>query len=173
VVSLRELAREDIPLVNRWRQDRDLVDGLGAPARYITEEVDHHWFDEYLRRRGIDVRCAILADGEPDPVGLVSLTGIDPVHRRAELHLLVGRRDLHGHGVGTEATRKMLCHAFHDLNLHRVFLSVLSSNAAAIRVYEKVGFRREGVAREAAYKHGRYEDLAQLAVLSHEFDERV
>jgi len=40
-VTLRELAREDIPAVNRWRQDRDLVDGLGAPARYITEEVDH------------------------------------------------------------------------------------------------------------------------------------
>src|SRR6266850_1880774 len=90
VVSLRELAREDIPLVNRWRQDRDLVDGLGAPARYITEEVDHQWFDEYLRRRGIDVRCAILVEGETDPVGLVSLTGIDPVHRRAELHLLIG-----------------------------------------------------------------------------------
>lgn len=170
MVSLRELAREDIPLVNRWRQDRDLVDGLGAPARYITEEVDHGWFDEYLKRRGIDVRCAILVEHEADPVGLVSLTGIDPVHRCAELHLLVGRRDLHGRGVGTAATSQMLRHAFHDLNLHRVFLRVLQSNVAAIRVYEKVGFKHEGVAREAAYKRGRYEDLAQLAVLSHEFD---
>ena len=59
LVTLRELAREDIPVVNRWRQDRDLVDGLGAPARYITEEVDHAWFEDYLRRRGVDVRCAI------------------------------------------------------------------------------------------------------------------
>jgi len=173
VVSLRELARDDIPLVNRWRQDRDLVDGLGAPARYITEEVDHQWFDEYLRRRGIDVRCAILVEGEPDPVGLVSLTGIDPVHSRAELHLLVGRRDLHGRGVGTDATKQMLRHAFHDLNLHRVFLSVLSSNIAAIRVYQKAGFRREGLALEAAYKRGRYEDLVQFALLSHEFNGRA
>src|SRR6266851_5027480 len=172
MVSLRELARQDIPLVNRWRQDRDLVDGLGAPARYITEEVDHAWFDEYLRRRGIDVRCAILLELEFEPVGLASLTGIDSVHRRAEFHLLIGRRDLHGRGLGTDATRQMLRHAFHDLNLHRVFLSVLSSNAAAIRVYEKAGFRREGIAREAAYKRGRYEDLLHLAILSHEFNGR-
>jgi RimJ/RimL family protein N-acetyltransferase len=172
VVTLRELSREDISVVNRWRQDRDLVDGLGAPARYITEEVDHAWFEDYLRRRGVDVRCAILVDGETEPVGLVSLTGIDPVHRRGEFHLLIGRRDLHGRGLGSDATRQMLRHAFQDLNLHRVFLSVLSSNAAAIRVYEKAGFEREGLARQAAYKRGRYEDLVEMAILSSEFDGR-
>jgi diamine N-acetyltransferase len=172
VVTLRELSRDDIPLVNRWRQDRDLVDGLGAPARYITEEVDHAWFEDYLRRRGVDVRCAILVDGDTEPVGLVSLTGIDPVHRRGEFHLLIGRRDLHGRGLGSDAARQMLRHAFHDLNLHRVFLSVLSSNAAAIRVYEKAGFQREGLARQAAYKRGRYEDLVEMAILSREFDGR-
>jgi diamine N-acetyltransferase len=169
VVTLRELAREDISIVNRWRQDRDLVDGLGAPARYISEDVDQAWFEDYLRRRGSDVRCAILVDGEPQPVGLISLTGIDPVHRRAEIHLLVGRRDLHGRGVGTGATRLMLRHAFNDLNLHRVFLSVLAHNAAAIRVYEKSGFVREGVARESAYKRGKYEDMVQMGILAREF----
>jgi RimJ/RimL family protein N-acetyltransferase len=170
MVTLRELARQDIPFVNRWRQDRDLVEGLGAPARYITEEVDHAWFDEYLHRRGIDVRCAILLDPEPEPVGLASLTGIDSVHRRAEFHLLIGRRDLHGRGLGTDATRQMLRHAFQDLNLHRVFVLVLTSNAAAIRVYEKAGFTREGVLREAAYKRGRYTDMLQMAILSQEFE---
>jgi len=169
MVTLRELAREDIPIVNKWRGDRDLVDGLGAPARYISEDVDQAWFEEYLRRRGADVRCAILLDGEREPVGLVSLTGIDPVHRRAEFHLLIGRRDLHGRGIGTDATRLMLKHAFNDLNLHRVFLSVLAHNAAAIRVYEKAGFVREGTARESAYKRGRYEDMLQMAILAAEF----
>ena len=169
MVKLRELAREDIPLVNRWRQDRDLVDGLGAPARYISEDVDQAWFEDYLRRRGVDVRCAVLVDGDPEPVGLVSLTGIDPVHRRAEFHLLIGRRDLHGRGIGTSATQQMLRHAFDDLNLHRVFLTVLAGNPAAIRVYEKAGFRREGLARESAYKRGRYEDMVEMAILGHEF----
>ena len=51
-MTLRELAREDIPAVNVG-QDRDLVDGLGAPARYITEEVDHAWLEDarVARRR--------------------------------------------------------------------------------------------------------------------------
>jgi RimJ/RimL family protein N-acetyltransferase len=172
MVTLRELARADLPAINRWRQDRDLVDGLGAPARYITEEVDQAWFEDYLRRRGTDVRCAILVDDRPEPVGLVSLTGVDPVHRCAEFHLLVGDRTLHGRGVGTSATSQMLRHAFRDLNLHRVFLRVLTYNAAAIRVYEKAGFQREGVAREAAFKRGRYEDMVQMGILQSEFGDR-
>jgi RimJ/RimL family protein N-acetyltransferase len=171
VVTLRELAREDIPIVNRWRQDRDLIDGLGAPARYISEDVDQAWFDDYLRRRGTDVRCAILVDNAPEPIGIVSLTGIDPVHRRGEMHLLIGQRDLHGRGIGTEATHLMLRHAFNDLNLHRVFLSVLAHNAAAIRVYEKSGFVREGVSRESAYKRGKYEDMIHMGILAAEFGE--
>ena len=169
MVTLRELSREDIPIINRWRADRDLVDGLGAPARYISEDVDQAWFEEYLRRRGTDVRCAVLADGEREPVGLISLTGIDPVHRRAELHLLIGRRDLHGRGIGTDATTQMLKHAFNDLNLHRVFLSVLAHNAAALKVYEKAGFVREGTSRESAYKRGKYEDMVQMGILADEF----
>ena len=52
----------------------------------------------------------------------------------------------------------MLKHAFCDLNLHRVWLTVLDTNAAARRVYDKVGFRVEGTIREGVFKDGRYHD---------------
>ena len=169
MVTLREIARADLPTINRWRQDCDLIDGLGAPARYITEEVDHAWFENYLRRRGIDVRCAIVLAERPGLVGLVSLTGIDQINRRAEFHLLIGESAVYGRGIGTIATTQMLRHAFRDLNLNRVFLSVMSYNKAAIRVYEKAGFRLEGVAREAAFKRGRYEDTVEMGILRSEF----
>jgi RimJ/RimL family protein N-acetyltransferase len=63
----------------------------------------------------------------------------------------------------------MLRHGFFDLNLQRIYLSVLASNAAALRIYEKAGFRQEGRAREAAYKNGRYEDTVLMALLRTEF----
>ena len=169
MVTLKEIARADLQAINRWRQDSDLLDGVGAPFRFISEEVDHAWFEDYLRRRGTDVLCAIVLADRPDPVGFVSLTGIDQVHRRAEFHLLIGERDVHGRGIGTIATSKMLRHAFRDLNLNRVFLSVINYNKAAIRVYEKVGFRKEGIAREAAFKRGCYADMVAMGILRNEF----
>jgi RimJ/RimL family protein N-acetyltransferase len=60
----------------------------------------------------------------------------------------------------------MLQHAFGDLNIHRVYLSVLADNARAIRLYERIGFRHEGVQREAVFKCGRYIDLLTMAALA-------
>lgn len=169
MIQLRELTRTDVPIVNRWRQDRGLIDALSAPYRFIGSEVDAAWFDAYLNRRGVDVRCAICRDNETQPLGIVSLTGIDPVHRNAEFHILIGDTSARGQGSGSEATAVMLRHAFHDLNLHRVYLFVLTTNLSAIRVYEKVGFRREGTLREAVFKNGSYQDLFLMGLLRSEW----
>jgi RimJ/RimL family protein N-acetyltransferase len=168
MIRLRELQRSDVAAINRWRGDRALVDGLGAPFRHIGVEVDEAWFEAYLKRRGVDVRCAICREGSDDPLGLVSLTGIDPVHRHGEFHILLGA-DAQGQGVGSDATRAMLDHAFGDLNLHRVFLHVLMANAAAIKVYERAGFIREGTLRQAAFKNGTFQDLLVMGILQSEF----
>ena len=169
MIRLRELERADVPIINRWRQDRALTASIGAPHRHIGIEVDERWFESYLARRGTDVRCAILVDDATEPVGLASLTGVDPVHRHAEYHLLIGRRDLHGRGVGTAATRAMAGHGFHDLNLHRIYSFVLETNAATHRMLEKAGFRLEGTLRDAAFKDGAYMDVHLMAVLQSEF----
>jgi len=169
MITLRELERSDVKAINGWRQDRSLTAGLGAPHRHIGIEVDDRWFETYLQRRGTDVRCAICRDGGPEPIGLVSLTGLDPVHKHGELHILLGDKQSHGHGIGAEATRAMLHHGFRDLNLHRIFLFVLDSNTAARHMYEKVGFRHEGTLRESAFKDGTYQDVHVMGLLQSEF----
>ena len=68
-----------------------------------------------------------------------------------------------------EAVRLLLDFAFRDLNLHRVYLHVFDTNAAAIRIYEKVGFVREGVLRQAAHIDGRYVDVMVMSILREEY----
>ena len=169
MIRLRELERADIPVINRWRQSRALTATIGAPHRHIGIEVDERWFESYLQRRGTDVRCAVCLDAEPEPIGLTSLTGIDPVHKHAEYHMLLGDRAEHGRGVGTFATREMVRHGFQDLNLHRIYVFILDSNPAARRMCEKAGFRHEGTMREAAFKEDRYHDVHLLGMLQSEF----
>ena len=40
MITLRELSREDLPVINRWRQDPVVSDGVGAPRRFIGLDVD-------------------------------------------------------------------------------------------------------------------------------------
>ena len=108
MIMLREISREDIPIINRWRRDPVVADGVGAPRRFIGLDVDLRWFDEYLARRGTEVRCAVCMTESSQLVGMVSLTRIDYVHRNAEYNAVVGERGEQNRGIGTAATRAMV-----------------------------------------------------------------
>lgn len=166
-VKLRELERSDLPLINRWRNDPSLVALLGGSFRHVCMAVDEKWYEHYLANRAANVRLAItLADGAI--IGAAYLVSIDWLNRDAEFAIWIGSADARGMRVGEAATRLMLDHAFTDLNLHRVHLSVLAHNERAIRLYRKVGFISEGVQRRAVYKGGEFRDLILMAMLRDE-----
>jgi RimJ/RimL family protein N-acetyltransferase len=168
MITLREISRDDLPTINKWRSDPVVSDGVGAPRRFIGLDVDLKWYEDYLSRRGSEVRCAVCLADTNQLVGMVSLTRIDYVHRHAEYNAVVGERGDQNRGVGTAATRAMVRHGFFDLNLHRIYVSILRQNIGSIRMCEKAGFRAEGTIREGAYKNGQYHDLVLMGVLKSE-----
>jgi len=74
-----------------------------------------------------------------------------------------------GKGIGYFATTEILNHAFNNINLNRIELGVLESNARALKLYEKVGFKREGVKHQSIYKNGKFVDMIIMAILKEEF----
>jgi aminoglycoside 6'-N-acetyltransferase len=56
---------------------------------------------------------------------------------------------VHGRGLGSEAVRRVVRHLIDDLGHHRITIDPAAANIAAIRAYEKVGFRRVGVMRQS------------------------
>jgi RimJ/RimL family protein N-acetyltransferase len=72
-------------------------------------------------------------------------------------------------GLGTEATRLILAHAFETVGLHRVDLEVYEFNPRARRVYEKVGFRYEGTKRQALRWDREWIDAHVMSILAEEW----
>ncbi len=77
-----------------------------------------------------------------------------------------------GQGYGTEAMNLMLDYGFGMLNLHGIQLDVYTINERAIHVYEKAGFKKEGVLRQAwRFEHGYY-DVVIMSMLEDEYRAR-
>ena len=168
---LRELERGDLPEVNRWRRDPALIGRLTAPYRYINAEVDEHWFDHYMQNRSQAIRCAVVEAERPHQIlGLVSLTNIDWVHRTAYFGIMIGREENRGKGLGSFAVEAILRHAFGDMNLNRVELTVLEDNLPAQKLYAGAGFVQEGRFRQAVFKEGQYRDLLFMAILREDWE---
>jgi RimJ/RimL family protein N-acetyltransferase len=167
-VRLRAIERSDIPAFVRWFNDPEVRQYLlmYEPMSMAAEE---RWFERRLEAKD-DYLFSFegLVDGEWIHLGNVGLHRVDWKNRAATLGIVLGEKQHWSKGFGTDVIRLALKFAFGELNLHRVELDVFSFNPRAIHCYEKAGFRREGVLRDAFYRDGAYHDIYRMAVLEDE-----
>lgn len=133
-------------------------------------------------RAGTHLRLAAFerGEGEGSPeagsrvmVGLFALNEIvRGVFQSAYASWQVGASHM-GRGLGTDGVRGLLDVAFdadpEGLGLHRVQANIMPSNAASLRIAEKLGFRREGLAARYLKIAGRWEDHVMLAITREEW----
>jgi len=108
----------------------------------------------------------LIARLEERIVGHLQLFKI-PYQRRkgvAELFIYI-HQDFQNLGLGTLMMRRAIELA-KEKGFHRIGLTVVADNHRAIKVYEKVGFKKEGVARETFYGDDhRYHDEVEMGLL--------
>lgn len=105
-------------------------------------------------------------------IGNIGLHNIHPIFHSAEIGILIGEKDVWGHGYASESISLLAAHAFKRLNLHRLSAGAVVKNQASIRAFEKAGFIREGVSRQAYYCEGQYEDCVRLGFLRNEWEQQ-
>ncbi|APU15583.1 GNAT family N-acetyltransferase [Actinoalloteichus fjordicus] len=134
----------------QWEQDPAVLVGYG---RQTPDSLDNRREGYQHQARGTDdqLRFTVydMSGAEPAPVGTTAVL-IDHHVRTGEFVIQLSAAS-RGRGIGTEATRLTLDYAFHITNLRCVYLAVLSPNTAAIRAYEKAGFRTIGERRQSGY----------------------
>lgn len=74
-----------------------------------------------------------------------------------------------GRGYMTAALRALLPSLFGELHLHRIEAACIPTNAASIRVLEKCGFVREGLARRYLCINGVWQDHLLFGLLQEDF----
>ncbi len=165
-VALSSLVPSDCDTLFGWVSDRSTLI-LSSPYRPVGEAQHRAWFDEIQRRGDVSIFGIRLIDSN-EMIGLCQLKSIHPVHRTAELHIRIGPPGRRNQGFGTEAIELALNFAFNDLNLRRVQLHAFATNAAAIHVYQNLGFVVEGTLRQGAFVDGAYVDIVVMGCLAEE-----
>jgi RimJ/RimL family protein N-acetyltransferase len=169
-IYLRPLDRADAPLVQPWLND-PAVRRTILNWRPLNLEAEEGFIDR-MSQSEHDVVLGIALRADDRLIGVTGLHHIDYKNSNCEYGLLVGEKAEWGHGYGSEACALLTGYAFDTLNLHRVWLGAYEHNAAAIHIYEKVGYRREGVLRDDKYNEGRYFNVLLMAILRDEWKAR-
>jgi RimJ/RimL family protein N-acetyltransferase len=154
-VYLRALEPADVERTSKWHNDPRLYDTLVSPFRYVSRAAEEEWIRRKASYSQTEIQLAICLKEGDQHIGNVHLTDIDWISRHACFGIFLGEVRHQSQGYGQQAIRLLLRHAFHDLGLQRVYLTVLDDNPRAIRAYEKCGFTVEGRLRKHVYKRDR------------------
>ena len=171
-IRLRAIEREDIPRYVEWLNDPEVTAGLSFSLPMSIED-ETRWFENQSKRPAAERSLAIeikTAEGGWQHIGGTGFDHMDWINSSAEFGIFIGKKSLWNQGYGSEAARLMLKHGFGTLNLNRIFLHVCENNPRAIRAYEKVGFVKEGLLREANYRNGCYINALLMSVLRSEWN---
>jgi len=98
-------------------------------------------------------------------LGVVGLEACVHLHRSCELGYWL-RREAIGRGFMTEAARAALEFAFQQMGAHRVRVAASTENHRSLQVIGRLGFRFEGILRQAEYCNKRWLDHAVFGLLA-------
>ena len=164
-ITIRKFEKSDIPKKVEW---------INNPANNrflhynipLSIEGTERWFDSH---QGETTRYDAVIEADGVPVGTIGLLSIDRKNSKAEYYIAMGETAYKGKGVAKEASRLILAYGFEELGLNRIYLFTEADNIAAQKLFERVGFKREGILKQDVYSHGAFADRIAYGFLKEEW----
>ncbi|MCR3722712.1 Protein N-acetyltransferase, RimJ/RimL family [Prauserella flava] len=169
LVTLRPIEPEDADTYWRWHRDP-------AVTRWLAHDYDESLAQ--IRKRFAErpvnsyssTAFAVETLADRTLIGTVALRDATPETALAELDVYIGEERYRGHGYGTDTVAAICRYGFAAMRLHSIRLWVVADNDAAIRAYQKVGFRTDGRGRDAFRRDGCWYDMVLMSLLEGELE---
>lgn len=162
-IILRPATYDDTELIVNWRNQSFIKNNMINRAPFTV--CGHHEWIRTMIETGKAIQFIMEEKKNRRPVGSVYLRDINYDYEKAEFGAFIGDKDATGLGYGTEAAALMLEYAFNTLNLHKIFLRLVSTNTAAEKSYLKAGFVREAYLKDEVKIDGEFVDIILMSKL--------
>jgi len=170
-VYIRPLALSDaIELLNLEKRNRAFFQNYSIthPENYWTLETHKELIEKWEEntKKEIEYRFGIFTINDDILIGTIGLFQVFRGPRESALLGYSLDQAHNGKGYTTEATKLVVNYAFEILKLHRIEAGVMPDNIGSIRVLEKAGFHKEGIAKKNVKINGSWEDHQMLAIIN-------
>jgi RimJ/RimL family protein N-acetyltransferase len=166
-IILRPFGKDDLPYLQKWSNDAELRKLIGEVAPMSRADIEK-WYRELLADKD-RIWFAIVLKKDDRVIGEAGLLRMFRPWRNTDMTIIIGEKDAWGKGYGKEVGRILLRYAFEHLGFHRVSIGVVGFNKNALRFWESLGFKKEGVERDEYFYDNKYSDGIMMSILENEF----
>jgi len=171
-IKLNSLKEEDLPVIENWYNDInflrhfDMLTAIPRETSYLGKLI------KSIQESNKEFIFAIRTLEENKLIGVTGFENIQWNNRVGTVFIGIGDSSYKGKGIGKEAMAMTIDYAFNELNLHKLQLTVLGYNVAAIALYESLGFIKEGVFREYILRDKKRFDLINYGLIHNEWNNK-
>lgn len=166
-----ETVFDDCMLFGKWEQMPAVTEFFAIDEGRGYEQI----VTEFVRNKldPTKAQFTIVLKETNEPIGRIYLTRIDTHYDSLDItRIYIADPNLRNRGYGEEAIRTILDYAFINRHMERVTIDHFVKNKAAAYLYDKIGFKNEGILRNGIKKDGKYYDLQLKSMLRSEYYNR-
>lgn len=167
-IYLRPFGRDDLPYIQKWSNDAELRRLIGEVAPMSRAEAEK-WYSELLVDKD-RVWFVIVLKKDGRVIGEAGLLRMVRPWRNTDMTIIIGEKDAWGKGYGTEAGHLLFDYAFGQLGFHRISIGVVGFNKTALKFWQSLSFKKEGVERDEYYYDNKYSDGIMMSILEDEYE---
>lgn len=166
-MTLRAMEPQDCGLMVEMFNDPEIENLVVGWAFPLSEFAQRKWLENNYGDAN-NFRF-IIEDEEKKAVGVATLVDIDWKNRSATHGIKLASTADRGNGIGTDTVMAIMRYAFDELQLNRLDGSWFPENVASKNMYQKCGWKEEGIKRKSVFKRGAYRDLALCGILAEDY----
>ncbi|WP_008826458.1 GNAT family N-acetyltransferase [Haloplasma contractile] len=165
---VREIIKEDIEIMHKWAQDKDIAKLSDANPNESFEQFSSRYNLYFNKNSNDGIKLfGILLDEKL--IGRLEL-GIDKKNRSGSFGILIGEKQYWGRGIGKKAINALFNYAFIKLDLNRISCDVYAFNKRSLNLMKSVGMKLEGRLRQKELINKQYVDLILFGLLKKEYN---
>lgn len=167
-VYLRPALPDDIIDAHHWliQSDPDFI------YPHITRLVSSTEAAENFKlqiKNDLDLALMIIKKADDEPVGLITTANFNPLNRSSEITVLIDP-EKRRKGHGKDALKTLSKYLFYQRGINRVYAQIGDFNKPAEKLFDSVGYKRDGKLRQHHFYQGEFHDTLVYSLLRFELD---
>lgn len=141
---------------------------LTDAENYATTSNRIAWAILCMKEKNSMTKEYPISNLELKHIGNVVTDSIDFIHRSGEITCVIGEPNYWNKGIMSWAVELMCLHCFVNLGLNRIWSGTTEYNIGMQKVFEKLGFKKEGIFRQGMWLHNKFVDVITYGLLKQE-----
>jgi len=160
VTELVVIQKSDLEQIIKWRMMPEITRYMYTDP-ILTLEIQEQWFSSLI---GNDKVKYWMIQIDRTKIGVLNLSGIDYLNKRASWAYYIGDTSFRGKGIATILECNIYDYVFNVLNLNKLCCEVFTFNEKVISIHQKFGSVIEGTFKQHIYKNGKLYDIVSMAI---------